>query len=381
MSSLLVIVTSLAALAGATSPASDTSAASDPHGAPADEGSPITIDRGEGFEPIEIPRGEQLEFEVVIDTLLGDLDVGTVTLSSGTVPYNPGLPLATDAKPEDKSPPPEAKPPAPDAKPPAPGAKPPAPEAKPSPKDARRHVGTIQSVARGSYLGYTLHHELDVRHLPQPWPSAIYRDRQSGSENRQRELKFGVLDGKPTSIYRSDGHCKGCSNPEHFVESAWIWGKPHHCEKCKRAEHRNWEATVTREIPAGTVDLLSAVYLARAFVRDGGPSVTFPVIDKKKLWQLTVTRGGTKVIEVPAGKFRCALVQLQTAVPPGEPPDKDGFAGLFGIRGTIKIWMEASTGVPVMITGELPVPVIKTLDLYVKLASSRGTVPGFLPVK
>jgi len=101
------------------------------------------------------------------------------------------------------------------------------------------------------------------------------------------------------------------------------------------------------------------------------------MLDKKT----TVTRGKDKVVEVPKGKYRCTLVQLKTAVPPGEPSDKDGFAGLFGIRGTIQIWMDAATGVPVLITGELPVPVIQTLDLYIKLRSSNGTPAGFAPVE
>ncbi len=147
-----------------------------PGGNPSTE-SFLTVERGEGFEPLRVPRGERLDFVVVIDTFLGDIEVGTVSLTSGTEPYNaglpggPGLPVgAGGSKSQDAA----------------------------APKDAPRLVGTIQSVAHGSYLGYTLHHELDVRHLPQQWPSSIYRDRQSGSENRQRELKLGVLDGKPT---------------------------------------------------------------------------------------------------------------------------------------------------------------------------------------
>ena len=310
-----------------------------------------TVERGEGFEDLEIPIDERLEYSVIIDTFLGDLEVGSVTLTSGSEAYNPGLPLGD----RDAAPSRDAA----------------------SMKATELRVGTIQSVARGSYLGYSLHHELDVRHLPQPWPSTIYRDRQMGSEHRQKELKIGVVDGKLSSTYRSDGHCKGCQNPEHFVESAWIWGKPHHCEKCKRADHRVWDPSVTRAIPPGTVDLLSAVYLARMLVRDGGDSMSFPVLDRKKLWDLTVTRGHTKVIEVPKGKFRCAQVQLKTAIPAGEPNDKAGFAGLFGIRGTIRIWMDAATGVPVLISGELPVPVIKDLDLYIKLKSASGTPAGF----
>ena len=115
-------------------------------------------------------------------------------------------------------------------------------------------------------------------------------------------------------------------------------------------------------------------------MRDGAPSSTFPVLDRMRLWSVTVQRGETKSIEVPSGTFRCSSVQLKTAVPPTETPDKDGFSGLFGIRGTITIWFEEKTGVPVMISGELPVPVIKHLDVNVKLAAHHGTPPEFQPL-
>jgi hypothetical protein len=142
-----------------------------------------------------------------------------------------------------------------------------------------------------------------------------------------------------------------------------------------------WDEAESRAVPPGSVDLLTAVYLARSLVREGRSETTFPVVDKLKLWNLTIRRGPFKVIEVPAGRFRCAQVLLQTAVPPGEPVDKKGFQGLFGIQGSIKIWMEATTGVPVLISGELPVPVIKTLDLNIKLSSYRGTAASFVPLR
>ena len=308
---------------------------------------PLLVARGEGVDPLEIPRDEELVFAVEVDVgFLGSADVGTVTLSSGVTAYQPPLP-------------------------------PPGSTAPPGPQ---RHVGWIRSLAEGSYLGYTLHHELSARHLPQTAPSILFHDTQTGSEHRRRELRIGDYDGKRAAVSRSDRHCKGCTNVEHFVESAWLWGKPSHCKKCKRAEHRIWDPSETRPVPAGTVDLLSAVYLARSMIRENRETTSFPVIDKQKLWDLTVRRGETRTIEVPAGRFRCVLVQLQTTLPPGEPKDKDGFSGLFGIRGTIRIWMDAATGVPVMITGELPVPVVKSLELEVKLKSHRGAPPGFVRI-
>ncbi|MBK7874362.1 MAG: DUF3108 domain-containing protein [Planctomycetes bacterium] len=251
-------------------------------------------------------------------------------------------------------------------------------------KKSGKEAGWIKSTARGNHLGYELDHQLYVRHLPRPMPRVLLTDTQKGSENRQRRLKLGSQDDKLVAIYEHDGHCKvkGCDQREHFVESKWIWGKPYQCEKCKKMEHRIWKEPMSREIPPGTLDMLSAVYLARTMVREGLDAVTFPLVDKQKLWEVDLKRGKrTKTIEVPAGRFSCTQVQLLTRVPAGEPSDGEGFQGLFGIQGTIQIWVETTTGVPVLISGTLPVPVLGDLDVRVELAKFKGTPAGFGPIK
>lgn len=314
-----------------------------------DEREFLVVSRGEGFDPVEIPRSEELEYVVEVDLgLLGDLEAGRVTLSAGIEPYVAGLP--------------------------APGER--------VETDAKRRVGWLRTRARGAYLGYELEHDIESRHLPQEWPGVIVRDTQAGSESRRRELKLGLLDGKPTAMYRNDGHCKGCPSPEHFVESPWAWGKPDHCRKCKRAEHRVWREAQQREVAPGTVDLLTAVFLARSMIRQGREESTFPVVIKQRQWILTVTRGATRKIETPAGRFQCVLARLDTHIPPTEPPSEKGkFEGLFGLQGTIKIWMEITTGIPVLISGELPVPVIDTLDVNVALRGYKGTPESFAPIR
>jgi len=309
----------------------------------------LVVSRGEGLDPIEIPRSEELEYVVEVDVgVLGDVDAGRVTLSAENEPYLAGLP--------------------------APG--------EMSRADPKHRVGWFRTQARGAYLGYELKHDIESRHLPQEWPAGITRDTQAGSENRRKELKLGMLDGKPTAIYRNDGHCKGCRNPEHFVESPWAWSEPYHCKKCKRAEHRVWRDPQQREVAPGTVDILTAVYLARSMIRQGREESTFPVVIKQRQWILTVRRGAARTIEAPAGRFECVLARLDTRVPPGEPPAEKGrFEGLFGLQGSIKIWMEARTGIPVLISGELPVPVIGTLDVNVKLRRYEGTPESFAPVR
>ena len=323
------------------------SAASAPDDPPAT--GELRIERGEGLLPLAIPRGEQLEFDVEVDLgALGDPRVGHVKLSSGVEPYIEGLPSR--------------------------GA---------SAKKRGKEVGWMKSAASGSHLGYTLDHRLEARHLPQVMPRILFNDVQKGSENRLRRLKLGESEGKQVAVYENDGHCKekGCARVEHFVESKWIWGKPFHCEKCKLGEHRVLRPARTRDAPKGALDMLSAVYLARTMVMDGLAETEIAVVDKQKLWNVKISRGKKKTIEVPAGRFECTLVQLVTRVPEGEPDDGEGFEGLFGIQGTIAIWFESKSGVPVLISGTLPVPVIGELDVRVELVKFKGTPATFAPVK
>lgn len=320
----------------------------------------LIVERGEGLLPISVPRDEELTMDVMIDVgVLGDLDAGDVVLSSGVEPYVAGLPSAREAE---------------------------------SAHATKGETGWVRSYATGGYLGYSLKHELNTRLLPQGFPWLFYKDTQGGSENRRRELRIGTRDGAYTAEFRSDGHCKGCDNPEHFIESKWLWGDAAHCKKCKKLEHRVWRASQARTIPAGTVDMLSAVYLARSLVRTGTLETTFPVMNDDTIWTVSLKRGPRKRIETPAGKFDCQQIQLSTTFPEdantaeqvAEQKKKGGqFSGLFGIQGNIKIWLEAKTGVPVLIEGDLPVPLplVDKLHVSVQLKSFKGVPGEFKTVK
>ncbi|MBK7645236.1 MAG: DUF3108 domain-containing protein [Planctomycetes bacterium] len=311
------------------------------------EGEGLGFERGADKLAVWVPKDEALHFDVLVDLpVFGNVTAGQVVLSAHVEPYMPGLPGATPAD------------------------------------GPQKWMGSIESVATGSHLGYTLREVLKSRLLPQDFPRMYYTDVQTGSENRKKELKLGTQDGKYVDNYRNDGHCKGCNNREHYVDSNWLWGKPSHCDGCKRAEHRVWRPAKTREVPAGTLDMLSAVYLARTMVREGHTSETLSMVDELKLWDVQLTQGVRKRIEVPAGKFDCVEVRLKSSVPVGEPPPKDGFEGLFGLKGTIQVWLDAKTGVPVQIQGEFPIKLLASkLDVYVQLKSFQGAPAGFAPVR
>jgi hypothetical protein len=126
--------------------------------------------------------------------------------------------------------------------------------------------------------------------------------------------------------------------------------------------------------------MLSGVYLARTMVREGRTEDRLFMVDGLKLWDVELRQGVKRRIEVPAGKFDCVEVRLKSTVPPGEKPPKSGFAGLFGLQGTIQVWLDAKSGVPVQIQGEFPIKLISSnLDVYVVLKGHRGAPAGFAP--
>ncbi|MFT4539954.1 MAG: hypothetical protein ACI841_003024 [Planctomycetota bacterium] len=327
-------LTGIFALGGEAQPLTENS--SDPA---IEIGEPMRVDRGEGKLELLIPRDETLEFDVLLDiAVMGETKVGDFRLSAGVKNIGGGLPM--------------------------PG----------RPVEGKKESGWIQSKAWGHYFGYSLDHEIKMSTMPQAWPSTIYTDHQTGSENRQRELKYGVLDGKPTSWYRANGHCKGCDREEHFVEGGWF-SDDAHCKKCKRGEHRVWREPRSRAIPEGSLDMLKAIYLSREMIRLGKSSIEFSLIDKDRVWEVKMERGLSRTRKVPGGSFRCREVKL---IP--KPADKDSnssrFEGLFGIHGTISIWLEEKTGVPVEIGGLVP---LGPLDIDVRLGLTRwkGTPKEF----
>jgi hypothetical protein len=299
------------------------------------------MERGPGEVALLLPRNESLVYEVHLNLgWIGSPTVGKVTMSSEVQPF-----LAD----------------------------------KPGQGEAQQVL--LKGRAQGSYKVYTLDNVISSALMPQLWPRTVHRNVQTGTESRQRETMLGELQGQQSSRYRSDGHCKGCKDKLHYVSGTWPWSDDVHCKKCKRAEHRVWREPQVREVPEGTLDMLTAVFLARSLVIDGREKVEFPLIDRTDLWQVQLTRGGVKTIETTAGKFHCVEVQLRTGVAETSADSEvTEFEGLFGIHGTISIWMESSSGVPVRIEGAVPAGPIN-LDVTIELRSARGAPRKFAALR
>ncbi len=311
LSILLLIALEFSALLGAQEGTSILEAASSLDGK-----APCWIDRGSDELPLMVPRDEELVYQVEVAWGVLQAAIGTVTMTSGVEPYRPSLLLDGNGGSVE------------------PGAE----------------TAWVKAHAYGKHLLYTMDATLEARHQPQEWPRLVYRSTQEGSEQRRRELLFGLKDRKSVSSYRSD-------TSRGAPRGTRIWKEPEF-----------------RDVPPDALDMTSAVYLVRVFIVRGLAETKFTVLEKRRLWEITLSRGETRVQETTAGRFASVEVILQANPHPGEPEDAktERFEGLFGLRGSIHLWVELHTGIPVRIQGEVPAGPLM-LDVDIQLASHRGT--------
>lgn len=319
----LLVGASPAAPDGAAGPVLDARTAILEAAAPREGELPVLIDRGDGRLPLIVPRGEELVYRVDVAWGILGAALGTVTMSSGVEPYRRALLVQPSAG---------------------------------EGEEQRAETAWIKARAFGKHLLYTMDATLEARHQPQEWPRIVYRSTQEGSEQRRRELLLGVREGAPTSSYRRDTS-KGAPR------GTRIWKDPQY-----------------REIPPDTLDMTSAVYLVRSFILRGEPETSFPVLEKERVWEIRLSLGQSLVQETPAGRFDAVEVVLDARPHPGETLDEDEkFEGLFGLRGSIHLWVERHTGIPVRVQGEIPAgPIV--LDVDISLSEHRGTPRAFQAV-
>lgn len=302
----------------------------------------LRVERGAGLPPLRIPRAERLVFDVTVEVGPIRSTVAEFVMEAKVEPYRATSLLGRSRKSSE------------------PG-----------------WVGVLLATAEGEHLGYTLNEVMGTRFLPKAAPAWTHRTTQTGSEHRRRELRLSTQ-GEATRVeYRRDTHCAGCERREHWNEGTFSWQEEHHCDGCKRAEHRVWMPPAQRAVPGGTLDMLSSMHMARTLVEDGLETLSFPMAGKLDLWQVELSLGDPKRLEVPAGEFRARRLNFEPSPYPGEPEDGSReFRGLFGIHGTIELWVDGSTGIPLRIAGTVPLGVLD-IEVDVTLKSFEGTPEGF----
>jgi len=306
---------------------------------------PLIMDRGPGRQEVHFPRDEELVYFVSVDLgLLGEPSVGRVTMSSTVRPYLPegSLEVRFD-------------------------------------EERTLEQALVSARARGEYQVYTLDETIRTAFRPLAWPRLHHESIQRGTESRRRELKLGLRDAQGSSSYRSDAHCKGCKNDAHFVDPTFFWNERAHCDGCKAGTHREWREPTTQQVPEGAVDMIAAVLLARTAIAQGKSGASFTLVDRDELWEVEVARGKLLTRKVVAGQFEAVEVQLTTRPPEGTLGRDDDFRGLFGLHGSISIFMHPTSGVPVEISGRIPAGPFD-LDVMIELESYRGTPASFAPL-
>ena len=287
----------------------------------------FVLDRGADRPVLFLPRDETLVYRVVLSIAFIQTSVGTVTQTCEVAPYKPSVLL------------------------------PPEPDAEPD-GDREAETATIKIHAEGDYTWYSMDSTIEARHLPQEWPSTTYRQISEGSEKRRRENMLGFRDGEFTASYRRDTS-KGAPRGT-----------------------RIWSAPAFRPVPEGTIDMLTAVFLVRTLIRDDLDTLSFTMLDKRRVWDVKIERGEEKRMETAAGTFDVVELVLIHEPHPGEWVRKEKierFEGLFGIHGTIHLWVERGTGIPVRIEGDLPIGPL-TIGMEVVLTRYEGTPAEFQPV-
>jgi uncharacterized protein DUF3108 len=218
--------------------------------------------------------------------------------------------------------------------------------------------------AQGSALAgmYEFESTLESHIQPKEWPRVTFLSTSTSSQTRRRVVLLGTKDGKPVSSYRGD------------------------TKKGAPAGSRVWREQKERPIPPGSLDMITAVFQTRNLVREGKQTLTFPLIDKDRVWKLTLRRGEERRMETQDGVFFDVVEVVLEPVPyEGESfaEKAEQFEGVFGIKGSIHLWVERKTGIAVRIQGELPVGSgegIFQLGIDVLLDSWSGTPPDFVPV-
>jgi hypothetical protein len=284
----------------------------------------LRIERPEGQVALLVPRDEKLVFRAHVGVGFLEASVGKVTLKSRVDPYRRSILLG--GKKDDDGPQPE--------------------------------TARITAHAAGDYAFYSMDATIETLVLPQEWPSTVYRYISGGSDPKRRESLLGVRDGVTATSFRQDTH-KGAPPGT-----------------------RIWKAPKEREIPEGSVDMLSAVFLVRTLIQEEHQVLRFPLLDKLRVWQMRVRRGQRGKVETGAGTFDAVEILLEPDFYPGEEIEnekKERFEGLFGIHGSIHLWVDRKLGIPVRIQGDLPIGPI-TLKIDVVLESYEGTPAAFAPI-
>lgn len=227
----------------------------------------------------------------------------------------------------------------------------------------------LHARGKGDRFGYTIDQQITSRLNRNTGYPSEYTNIQRGSEHHTKKLEFE----KGKILYTRREHCRDpeCKDSNHDVaEVDWKgpipWGtRTKHCSDrdCGTASHESWVTKKVHEVDKPYVDLLSSIYVARtaAFPEDGTPMI-IPAVNDDHRWLVEVRQMQRRELTVIEGTYDAIELSLTPMASDGD--EKKRFKGLFGIHGTLRVWIDATSRKPLLIQGTLPVSV---LDLKARI--------------
>ncbi len=227
----------------------------------------------------------------------------------------------------------------------------------------------LHARGKGDRFGYTIDQQITSRLDRGSGQPIAYTNVQRGSEHHTKHLDFE--EGKIT--YSRREHCRDseCKDKNHDVaEVEWKgpipWGtRSKHCgdRDCGTAAHELWVTKKVHEVDKPYVDLLTSIYVARtaSFPEDGSPMI-IPAVNDDHRWLVEVRQMQQKELTVNEGTYDAIELSLTPLASDGDT--KKRFKGLFGIHGTLRVWIDSVTRKPLLIQGTLPISV---LDLKARI--------------
>ena len=227
----------------------------------------------------------------------------------------------------------------------------------------------LHARGKGDRFGYTIDQQITSRLDRSSGHPVAYTNVQRGSEHHTKQLDFE--EGKIT--YSRREHCRDpeCKDKNHDVaEVEWKgpipWGtRSKHCgdRDCGIAAHELWVTKKVHEVDEPYVDLLTSIYVARtaSFPEDGSPMI-IPAVNDDHRWLVEVRQMQQKELTVSEGTYDAIELSLTPLASDGD--SKKRFKGLFGIHGTLRVWIDSVTRKPLLIQGTLPISV---LDLKARI--------------
>lgn len=227
----------------------------------------------------------------------------------------------------------------------------------------------LHARGKGDRFGYTIDQQITSRLDRSSGQPIAYTNVQRGSEHHTKQLDF--KEDKIT--YSRREHCRDpkCKDKNHEVaEVEWKgpipWGtRSKHCgdRDCGTAAHELWVTKKVHEVDEPYVDLLTSIYVARtaSFPEDGSPMI-IPAVNDDHRWLVEVRQMQQKELTVSEGTYDAIELSLTPLASDGDA--KKRFKGLFGIHGTLRVWIDSVTRKPLLIQGTLPISV---LDLKARI--------------